>query len=328
MAGKTRITVEIGSIVRELFSVEERKGGDLMIYLKSARSIATSDGAEHEDVAEQRFSVHVSPRSRGHTIKQTLRTAAETTVTSAFVLPRARSAKSPAGLLLPSKPQFCWPIFMTRPPRLDSGHYDSRPKNADRRVEIKAFNPAWASIVYMVIVSSPDVDELPSIRRRTSIVTLPFRAFNLHVLYGFSPVPSLPSGDFITFATSPQICGPQQPAGGREPRVSLSLPATEGAFFHGLGILRDRYSKNFLELERQDAEFEDAAALMWGMSAFCIAEPPLSANDAVARMNDYHAEIRAMGATSTRIGAHNYAKLPDWLEERYRAFTHRRASGS
>ena len=133
MAGKTRITVEIGGVARELFSVKERKGGDVMIYLKSSRSIATTEGAEHEDIAEQRFSVHVSPRSRGHTIKQTLRTAAATTNTSAFVLPRTLSTRTPAGLVLPPRPQFCWPIFMARPPRLDGGHYDSRPRKTDRK---------------------------------------------------------------------------------------------------------------------------------------------------------------------------------------------------
>lgn len=318
MAGKTRVTVEIGGIAREMFSVEERKGGDLMVFLKASRSVATSAAAEHEDVLEQRFSVHVSPKSQGHTIKQTLRTSAEVTTTAALVLPRSWSVKLPTGLLLPPRPHFCWPIFMARPPRLDTGRYDSRPKNADRRIDIKPFEPQRASIVYMVIASSPDIIELPNIRRRISFVTLPFRAFNLHVLYGFSPVPSLPVGDFITFATSPQISGVQQTSNNRDPRVSLAPPAIEGAFFRGLTILRDRYGKQYVEMERTYADLEGAATIMWGLAAFCTAEPPQSGEDVIANMNEYFAEIAAMKASSGRIGLQGGVKLPDWLEERIR----------
>ncbi|MDF2496085.1 hypothetical protein [Sphingomonas sp.] len=323
MAGKTRITVEIGGVTRELFSVEERKGGDLMIYLKSSRSIATSGEAEHEDIAEQRFSVHVSPKSRGHTIKQTLKTSAAKTTTSAFVLPRIASTRTPAGVVLPPRPQFCWPIFMVRPPRLDTGHYDSRPRKADRRVDLTPFDPVRASIVYMVIASSPNVTELPSIRRRTSAAVLQFRAFNLHVLHGYSPIPSLPAGDFLTFATSPQLTGPQQPSGDREPRYSLTLPAVEGSFFHGLGILRDRYGKQFLEAELQDPGLDGAATIMWGMAAFCTAQPAASADEVIRSMEEYHAEIRAISASEGRIGAPMSGRLPDWLEERYRDFKSR-----
>lgn len=321
MAGKTRITVEIDNVARELFSVEERKGGDLMIYLKSGRSIATSDDAEHEEVAEQRFSVHVSPKSRGHTIKQTLRTAGATTTTSAFVLPRNQSGKTPAGIVLPPRPQFCWPIFMARPPRLDAARYESRPKNADRRIEVGTFDPARASIAYMVIASLTDVTELPSIRRRTSAAVLRFQAFNLHVLYGYSPVPSLPAGDFLTFATSPQLTGSQQPSGDRQPRVSLTLPATEGAFFKGLGILRDRYGKQFLEAERQHPDIEGAATIMWGMAAFCTARPAASPEEAIRSLDEYLAEVGSTSAVLGRVASKTTAKLPDWLEKRYREFT-------
>lgn len=326
--GKTRITVEIEGVARELFSVDERKGGDLMIYLKSARSIATSDDAEHEEVAEQRFSVHVSPKSRGHTIKQTLRTAGATTTTSAFVLPRNLSAKTPAGILLPPRPQFCWPIFMARPPRLDTGHYDSRPKNADRQISLETFDPGRASIVYMVIASSTDVTELPSIRRRTSAAVLRFRAFNLHVLYGYSPVPSLPAGDFLTFATSPQLTGSQQPSGDREPRVSLSLHASEGAFFQGLGILRDRYGRRFVEVEEQDLDLDGAATIMWGMAAFCTPLPAASPEEVIRSMDEYLAEVGSMNVSFDRIGLPRAAKLPDWLAKRYREFTSRQTKES
>jgi hypothetical protein len=315
MAGKTRVTVEIGGIARELFSIEERKSGDLMLFLKASAAIAIADGAEHEDVAEQRFSVHVSPKSQGHTIKQTLRTRLGQTTTSAFVLPVGSSARSPAGLVLPDRRRFCWPVYMARPPRLDSGRYDSTPKPADRNIALEPFDPSIASLVYMVAATSTDIATLPDIRKRTSLVTLPFASFNLHVRYGFCPVAALPFGHFLTFATGSQLKGGEAPSSSRQPRVSLHPPAIEGAFIEGLGVLRDRFARHFLGVKGEGIDEAGAATMMWGLSAFCLAKPPKSAKEIMPAFDAYMAEVKEMSASLGRIGQRRQGVLPDWLEE-------------
>lgn len=312
--GKTRVTVEIDGVARELFSVEERKTGDLMIFLKSSMAISTSTGAAHEEIVEQRFSVHVSPRSRGHTIKQTLKTVAGTATTSALVLPVGVRPVSPVGLLLDRHAQFCWPIFMARPPQLDGGRYDSAPKPADRQLSLGAFNPGLANLVYMVVVTSTDVGTLPTVRGRTKVETMRFQRFNLHVMNGYSLAPSAPTGEFLTYATSPQLNGEERPSGESTPESSYRLPAIEGEFFRGFGILRDRLAGQFVGIEDEEAVGEDGPAVtIWGLSCVCVAAPPLNREETMRAFDSYISEATTGAARSGRIGKARNVGMPGWL---------------
>jgi hypothetical protein len=316
-AGKVRVTVSVDGVARELFSVEERKGGDVMIFLKASAAVSTSERAEHQEVAEQRFSVHVSPKSLGHTIKQTLRTSAGQTTTSALVLPRPINGRSAGGVILRSQLRFCWPIFMVRPPRLDAERYESKPKAADRQVSIGSFNPNLASLVYMVIATSPDVLDITMTRERTNLATLRFTRFNLHIMHGCSLAPAIGPGDFLTFATGPQRADGDQPITAKEPAISFSLPAVEGRFFEGFGIIRDRHASRFLMKADHDAPDESIATSMWGLSAVCVRAPPLTGAETMQHFEQYLAEVSAHMARSPTVGR-SRGSLPDWLEKRVR----------
>lgn len=312
---KTRIVVELDGILRELFSIDERKSGDLAIYVKSSAEIDVKDGDDHQEVAEQRFSVHVSPKSRGHTIKQTLRTSLGNTTTSALVLPVKASRKSDFGLLLPDQIFFCWPVFAFRPPRLDTGRYDSKPKTADRIINLGSFNPSRANLIYMVVATSTNVETIPNSRGRTLIESIKFKHFNLHVVYGYSLAPSMPAGDFLTFATSAQLGRGETPSGPRSPLNSLGLPAVEGRFFESIGIFRDRYSEKFVEVEDSELGVHGAAVTMFALSGICVQKPPMHPQDILDAFNDYEKEMAKFSTLKTPGSAAQKPELPVWMEE-------------
>jgi hypothetical protein len=293
--GKTRFTVEVDGFNRELFSLSEKKDGDIMLFIKSAREIATSSGGTHEAVGEQRFSVHVSPKSIGHTLKQTLRTRSGVTTTSALVLPRRYLEKTASGLVVGPAQQFCWPIFMYRPPILDLDRYDSKPKPADRKIDIGSMNPNLSSLVYMVVATSPDVTEIPQTRNRTFSHTVKCRVFNIHVVIGYSLAPSIPQGEFLTFVTSTmqQSWTPSKIV--RSPRTSHQPSIIEAEFFRGFGLLRDKYASDFAELDQSSDSFNKnslpLSSLMRILAAICVDKSPFSAEESIKAYDDYQLSI-------------------------------------
>ncbi len=312
-SSKIRLTIEVNEVDRELFSVVERKSGDVMIFVKAAVDVSPGEGAEFQEVKEQRFSVHVSPKSPGHTVKQTLRTARGQITTSALVMPRSLTARSAGGIILKPKSQFCWPIFMVRPPSLENERYLSKPKPADRRISIGSFSPKLANLVYMVIVTSPDILDIPITRDRTNLQTLPFSRFNVHVMHGFSIAPTVGVGDFVTFATSQQRADGDIPVASR-PAISMGLPAVEARFFEGFSLFRDRHGKRFLA-EPKDLSLGSEAVTMWGLSAICVRNAPTSGLETMRFFEEYMREVDAFRASNPAAKRRHDSSL-DWLYAR------------
>jgi len=309
-SGKIRVSINVEGADRELFSLIERKSGDIMVLLKAAVSVSTADAVEFQEVKEQRFSVHVSPKSQGHTIKQTLRTAEGPTTTSALVMPRTVSSRSSGGIILRPRKQFCWPIFMVRPPSLNNDRYLSSPKPADQRISLGSFNPKLASLTYMVIVTSPHILEIATTRNRTNLATILFSTFNIHVMYGFSIAPIIGPGDFVIFATSPQRAEGEKPKG-LQPAASIGLPAVEGRFFQGFGLIRDLHGKRFLPDLKDLSEGNDAMTV-WGLSAICVRDPPTSGIETMRHFDEYMREVDAFKAANP-IAVPRKDQSLDWL---------------
>lgn len=311
-ARKTRVVVDIDGQQRELFAVEERKNGDVMLYVKWSRQMSTSDGADHEDLTEQRFSIHVSPKSAGHTIKQTVKTSKVTTTTSALVLPNEVRRKTQGGIYPDKEKSFCWPVYMGRPPRLDVGRYDCKPRPADQILSLGAMKPTLSNVVYMVVVTYPNVSTIEEVRGRTRVQTIGFEKFNVHIVYGFSLAPSVPFGDFLTFTTGPQLEEGQAPPSGRRPHRSYGMRAIEGEFFRGIGILRDRYRRH---MEEGDPEAQqEQLDFFWTLSAICVPSPPQSGADILPLVDRYNEELASLKKWRSSLLAVVEPDFPDWLK--------------
>lgn len=311
-ARKTRVVVDIDGQQRELFAVEERKNGDVMIYVKWSRQMSTADDADHVDLAEQRFSIHVSPKSAGHMIKQTVKSSKVTTTTAALVLPNEVRRKTQGGIYSDKERFFCWPVYMVRPPRLDSGRYDCKPKPADQILSLGLMKPNLSNVVYMVVVTYPNVSTIEEVRGRTLVQTISFEKFNVHVVYGFSLAPSVPFGDFLTFTTGPQLAEGQLPPSGRRPHRSYGMRAIEGEFFRGFGILRDRYRRH---IKQGDAEAQqEQLDFFWTLSAICVPSPPRNGADTLTLVDRYNEESASLKKWRSSPLAVVEQDFPDWLK--------------
>jgi hypothetical protein len=134
-------------------------------------------------------------------------------------------------------------------------------------------------------------------------------------MHGYSLAPSIGSGDFLTFATGPQRTDGEKPAVARKPALSFGLPAVEGRFFEGFGLMRDRHAERFLSIS-DDAADDHAAVNMWGLSCICVSTPPATAAETMKLFEEYVSEASAGGAVLNPFRARTGRGLPEWLEKR------------
>ena len=227
---KTRVVVNIDGQQRELFAVDERKNGDVMLYVKRSRQMATVDGADHEGPDGAAFF-----NSRKSQVCGSYDQADRQDRKGHHHNLRARSPneirrKTQGGIYPDKEKFFCWPVYMERHPSLDVGRYDCKTRPADQILSLGAMKPILSNVVYMVVVTYPNVSTIDDVRGRTLVQTIGFNKFNVHIVYGFSLAPSVPFGDFLTFTTGPQLEEGQAPPSGRRPHRSYGMRAIEGEF--------------------------------------------------------------------------------------------------
>lgn len=294
-AQKQRVVLPLGGVRRELFSVEERSSGDLGLYLKYGREFDLAEEDNHDAILEHRFSVHVSPKSPGHTIKQTLRSERGARTTSALILPRRGARARPSGIIIPPSDIFCWPLFAMRTSDLSAPRYESHPKLQDRLVELPSYDPSRLSLIYMLVATSKDVDVLATTRGRFDQKLMEFKRFNIHVLFGFSLVPSLTNSDMLTFATSEEQLGPTTAAPQSGARRSLDELKVEGAFFYALRRFTDLYAQRARRAMEaaSDPEAEPISVFLATRANTCVATPPVDLQERRSVYAAYLDEIRA-----------------------------------
>lgn len=192
---KTRLAVTVDRVDRELFSVLDKKNGDLMITVKSAEEFELGHSNTFVGVKQHRFSVHTSPQSPGNTLTCTTEDVDGIVVkTSAFALP--------------SRQGLCWPLFALLCPSLRADRYLVKPRAGDRMRVIDRYNPDRGTLVYFVIITSKQLVTLRPDKRCFSTHVIQCTNFCVHVWHTFLTAPSINQGGYALFVTSPpQIDG-------------------------------------------------------------------------------------------------------------------------
>lgn len=195
---KTRFTVTAAGHTAELFSVFERKDGDLVVSVK--RNGFSEQAVEpFPKILEQRYSVHVSPDSTGHTITFTLRLADGSTKRGHRVVEGSGST-------------FRSLLASGRPARLDDPIFRAAPRPGDTVLQLVEFEPAQNNLIYHVFVGGRGA--LDPLRNQAgwNIEIASFEVFDVAIEWSFIPLPSLPQGDSWTLLEAPRE-GPFEPAG-------------------------------------------------------------------------------------------------------------------
>lgn len=185
---KTRVVVSVDGVDRELFSIRERRGGDLLVAVKHGMEFDFGLGENYQPIYEQRFSVHRSPLSPGFTLKQTLMAGMNTHTTAAWVLPGREGLR--------------WPIFGMRCPTLAKERYVSGIRAKDTPVRLPSYNPLQYTLAYMLVVTSCGAPDPRTFENPTASITIRCGDFDLHVWYLYMAAPSLEQGDILVYATS------------------------------------------------------------------------------------------------------------------------------
>ena len=184
---KTRFSVIKGGEDRELFSVQERKSGDLLIFLKFAGMYEHVDGNKIA-VSGQRYSVHCSPNSEGRTVKHTLDFSGNGKIDS-------------AQFYLPGFDGFTALLFGKTVQNLAPKKYLLMKNNNDKIIKLCQFDIGIMTMFYFIIITDIDY-EIKNYNSKMNVKILQFSKFNLVVLSGFFPVPALPEADIMHLCTS------------------------------------------------------------------------------------------------------------------------------
>lgn len=176
---RIRFTVNLDGVPREIFSVEERVNGDLLIPIvredRYANLKIIADGELSPRTTQSYLSVHRSPRSDGRSIKSTICTADGLTRTAhAFV----RN----------SKKTLCWPLFSKSIPILDQPQYEHRPRSRDKVILLCDAPPLSSTLIVHAIAFSRYRD--PPVYGESGLSIVDFRYFKIAVYFNFVNLPA------------------------------------------------------------------------------------------------------------------------------------------
>jgi len=136
MAVKTRFNFQFEGESRQIVSVRERSNGDLIVMPKSGTKFINANTGPRLDHLATKFSIHVSPNSDGHLIKQLVHLADN------------RKIKNSA-LIKPGPEGFIWPFFYERPLSMKDAIYSPSSNTKDRQISVGEvdffFSPIFAS---------------------------------------------------------------------------------------------------------------------------------------------------------------------------------------
>jgi hypothetical protein len=265
---KHRVTVNASGQESELFAIEERENGELLIFEKRSHSFSLDKDAASVPLLERRHTIHLSPKNLdgARTIICTTRLADGRTVrSSALVHPR----QTPVGRAI------CWPLFASAHTDLSQPIYKLRARQSDVINNIASYNTKRNTLLVYVIVTGAGLQ--PRLLAQ-NFRTLPFRVFWLHIVHTFLPIPSTPFGYSHVLGTSIiRINGkPTQ-------NVSWWTNGVESpddrelseSFRRTLDLLSERQYASFIRWteDAQDWSDPDARASLKWQSRFYLADP-------------------------------------------------------
>lgn len=262
---KTRITVNVGGVERELFSILDRGNGELLLLMKAATALDVPI-VEAVGIKEERYSLHPSDAAMDRdavSLKYTVQ-ALDGAIQDAVALAKLRSSNE------------VWCLRASRVGLLNLDRYSSNPGDSDTLISLSS-SSTWAGVlVYFIFVGRPDLDE-----ELLSQIGLPFRKltysrFSVTVVFGYMNVPAIPNTDYICVATSlPRI-------NREKPSINIETdgnPLTMAELPHFIAQISERFGHIYIE--RMKREFRESggempaemvAGLAW-MTSFLTPEP-------------------------------------------------------
>lgn len=189
---KCRVVITIDEIYRQLFSIEEKNNGDLLIGIKSCLELNEENCTPYKKVLGQKYSIHCSPNSPSFTFKQTINYedgSNEFTYMS----------------ILPKNDSFYSPIFSVLSPRLDDARYLAKIRKKDEIITLPKYHPNSRTLAYILIISSADTKNIHIPGSPFSRKILLFKNFNVHIWHTLLQAPSMQQGETVVLATSSKV---------------------------------------------------------------------------------------------------------------------------
>lgn len=188
MAAKTRVSITVNEKEMEIFSIEEKKSGDLILLMKKSEEIQTGSDAQYTSLDENRFSIHNSPNSDGITITRTISSD--------------NNAKKFSAHIKPHNGSIIWPIYACRCQILSIDRYIMNKKNNDTVINLGSFNEEKYSLVYFLVVGQ-GVEKIDrSLSIKANVRRLVFSSFIFEIWFTFMSFRSFHQNDELSFWTS------------------------------------------------------------------------------------------------------------------------------
>lgn len=187
---KVRFVIVANGIERDLFSVQQRAGGDLLVFLRHLKLAEHPDGS-YRPVAEQHYSIHRSKNASlpGNTFKHTLSFKdGELIETSSFV------QKS-------GYPLF-YPLFARRCADLDLDRFNTKRSDGDCIINIGNYSTSRSIPFFVAFALESSHYILHDYCHPFSVYSLSFDYFTIAVAIAYFHLPSDESGHLIHFMTS------------------------------------------------------------------------------------------------------------------------------
>jgi hypothetical protein len=185
---KNRIVVPIGKRDRQIFSVTERKNGDLLVALRVMKNFEHPARGDVE-LREMRFSLHRSPQSEigGRTYKNTTVLKDGTEIDM-------------AAFVLPSMEDRYFPVFGHRVQDLKRKKYDPSSGALKDIVRLPKYNIEKQTLVYVLYASPPEAQDVEIPPYQT--IRLKYEFWKLHICLSYIRIATVDSADVLTSTTS------------------------------------------------------------------------------------------------------------------------------
>jgi hypothetical protein len=187
---KVRVTISVDNKPRQLFSVQEAAGGDLLV-IPAAGTSHRLDAFKNplKDTREVHISVHSSPKSEANTVVTTiLAVDGSRRRMSALVRPR------PHGLV--------FVLWGQRFQTLADDQFIVRIRPKDKHVSLGKYDPTANTLVLFVCVNGKPNKHIPLPVRDFTMTTFTVGEYSIVVFHSFMHVGSLPVNHLYQFATS------------------------------------------------------------------------------------------------------------------------------
>jgi hypothetical protein len=186
---KVIFSARIDGVPRELLSVRQWKGSDLLMVSRHADRFQHPDGS-YSLIKDQHYSVHEGSDDQTLTVV-TQKTEFHNHPHLSFV-----------SVIHATKPRLLWDIFSRRIPHFADGVRLIKARAKDRVVEIADFDQMKATLLYTVFVTRAGFDVQRFANEHNRFHVAEFAKYQIVVLTTFLNIPNINEGDVLIRTTS------------------------------------------------------------------------------------------------------------------------------